>query len=166
MTTLVIREFSAATAAVRHAYQQQESGQTLAEALEEYYRVNQGVVARPDTLEPSAAALFRSHDICHVIFGLDTVLADEAMADLRTLISCDVGIRAYAQYLRDPRAAAVFAELGWRRAITVSLRSLPRAARALIALRVQKKKWPWRPPQSHLQRTLADLRREYGVRLV
>jgi len=34
-----------------------------------------------------AAALFRSHDICHVIFGLDTVLADEVMADLRTPLS-------------------------------------------------------------------------------
>jgi hypothetical protein len=30
-------------------------------------------------LSDESAELFRSHDICHVIFGLDTTFADEAM---------------------------------------------------------------------------------------
>ncbi len=48
----------------------------------------------PSALAPESAALFRRHDICHVIFGLDTTIADEAMADTRTMLSCDVGFSA------------------------------------------------------------------------
>jgi len=166
MTTLVIRSYRASAGASRHGYQYQDSHQTLAEGLDEYYRVNQGIISRPDTLPPSSAALFRSHDICHVIFGLDTILADEAMADFRTLISTDVGIKAYSQYVRDPLAVAVFAELGWWRAIIVPLRTIPRALRALIARTNQKEKWPWRPPDAYLNRTLADLRAEYGIAVI
>src|SRR5438270_10363234 len=46
-----------------------------------------------------SAELFRSHDVCHVIFGLDTTFADEALVDARTLLSCDAGVRKYARYL-------------------------------------------------------------------
>ena len=53
-------------------YQRQNSPQTLAEGLEEYYAANDGRVTPPARLPASTVALARSHDICHVIFGLDT----------------------------------------------------------------------------------------------
>lgn len=151
----------------RHGYQEQNSRQTLAEGLEEYYRANQDIVARPSSLPPESMPLFRNHDMCHVIFGLGTTLADETMADTRTLLSCDVGWKRYGVYLRtDPQAKALFRELGMRRAVLATLRSLPRIARALGEARRMTKKWPWQPPPSHLTRTLDDLRREYGIRII
>src|SRR5690242_5209262 len=81
------------------AYCAQGSQQTLAEALDEYYRANADVVSRPASLPAESAALFRSHDVCHVIFGVDTTLADETIADTRTLLSCDVGWKRYSAYL-------------------------------------------------------------------
>src|SRR5579872_961659 len=102
MTALALSPGSATDAADAR-YRRQDSSQTLAEGLEEYYARNVGRVARPETLAPGSAELFRSHDLCHVIFGLDTTLGDEGMADIRTLLSCDVGWRRYAEYLtRDP----------------------------------------------------------------
>ena len=93
----------------RLGYQQQDSALTLAEGLEEYYIANVGTVTRPRDLPAESAGLFRSHDICHVIFGLDTRLSDEALADVRTLLSCDVGFRRYAAYLtQDKQAKALF----------------------------------------------------------
>ena len=83
----------------RFEYQRQDSAQTLAAGLNEYYRGHPCVI-RPDAISPESAALFRRHDICHVIFGLDTTIVDEAMADLRTMLSTDVGVRRYVQYLR------------------------------------------------------------------
>jgi hypothetical protein len=53
----------------------------------------------PSDLSEGSAELFRSHDVCHVIFGLDTTFADEALVDARTLLSCDAGVRKYARYL-------------------------------------------------------------------
>ncbi|HUO88549.1 MAG TPA: hypothetical protein VMU08_05195 [Rhizomicrobium sp.] len=164
MVALVIRPY--AVEGAQHRYQEQDSQQTLAEGLEEYYRVNQGVVSRPATLAPESAALFRSHDVCHVIFGLDTTLADETMADTRTLLSSDVGWKTYLGYANDPLAKAVFKELGLLRTITVTLRTLPRILRAIGENRRMKKKWPWRPPEAYFGRSLAALRREYGIRVI
>jgi hypothetical protein len=166
MAALVIRRVVDASIAP-HAYQKQNSRQTLAEGLEEYYRANEGVVARPASLPPESMALFRSHDMCHVIFGLSTTIADETMADIRTLLSCDVGWKRYAHYLRtDAQTKALFKDLGVRRAVLATLRSLPRIARAFVEARRMRKKWPWIPPLSYLTRTLDDLRREHGIRII
>ena len=148
-------------------YQRQHSAQTLAEGLAEYYAANLGRVTRPADLPPASAALFRSHDVCHVIFGLSTSLADETLADARTLLSCDVGVARYLRYLReDPQAKALFRELGWMAATMITLGCLPRIIQAAGQALRTTKRWPWTPPQAYAARTLADLRREYGIRVI
>jgi hypothetical protein len=145
-------------------YQRQDSALTLAEGLEEYYAANEGVVRRPCELPSESSNLFRSHDMCHVIFGLGTTLDDEAMADARTLFSCDVGWRRYATYLgQDKQAKALFQELGYLRAAWATLLTAPRIWRAFLESRRVKKRWPWSPPESYQSRSLADLRDEFGI---
>ncbi len=151
----------------RCRYQGQDSTQTLAEGLAEYYQTNRNTVARPSDLPPDSAALFRSHDMCHVIFGLDTTLADEAMADVRTLLSCDVGARRYVTYLaKDAQALAILKEVGFFAFVWGTVIAVPRAARACVAAWKMQKRWPWLPPEEYQQRTLADLRREFGIRVI
>jgi len=165
MAALTIRAAHPANA--RHRYQDQDSPLTLAEGLDEYYRVNGERVSRPSTLPPESMALFRSHDTCHVIFGLDTTLEDEAVVDTRTLLSCDVGFARYAEYLTsDKQTKAIFKQVGYFTVLMGTLRAVPRLARALIEKFRMPKKWPWVPPQSFYGRTLADLRREYGIRVI
>jgi len=165
MNALVIRPYSVA-AASRHRYQEQDSPQTLAEGLDEYYRVNRGIVQRPETLPPESVTLFRGHDTCHVVFGLDTTLGDETMVDTRTFLSSDVGWKKYLSYAKDPTAKAVFKALGPWRTIWVTLRTIPRIVRAIGEAGRMKKKWPWAPPESFQARTLADLRREFGIKVI
>lgn len=151
----------------RFGYQRQDSPQSLAQGLAEYYAANVGRVTPPEALPPESAALFRSHDICHVIFGLDTTLADETLADTRTLLSCDVGAQRYAAYLNsDPQARAIFRQTGWGAIVWTTLRCLPRIVRAGFEALRMRKRWPWVPPDSYRERSLADLRAEYGIRLV
>jgi hypothetical protein len=148
-------------------YQRQDSSQTLADGLEEYYAANLGKVVRPRDLPPESIALFRSHDICHVVFGLNTTLDDEALADVRTLLSCDVGVRRYAIYLAtDKQARALFKELGYLKSIWVTILAVPRICRAAAEAFRMKKRWPWAPPESFQDRALVDLRQEFGIRLV
>jgi len=148
-------------------YQAQNSSQTLAEGLAEYYARNRGRVMPPSSLPPESAALFRSHDICHVIFGLDTTLSDEAMADTRTLLSCDVGWSRYAAYLAsDPEAKAVFKATGYLTVLWGTIKTIPRLSRAVVEQLRMPKRWPWLPPENYQNRTLADLRREYGIRVI
>jgi hypothetical protein len=151
----------------RLAYQEQDSALTLAQALEEYYSANVGAVTRPDDLPPESRALFRSHDICHVIFGLGTSLVDEALADTRTLLSSDVGLRRYARYLAsDKQAKAIFRDLGYMRSIWAMVRALPRLAKAIIAAWLMPTKWPWQPPAHFEQRSLFELRTEFGIHVI
>lgn len=154
-------------ASARLGYQLQDSAQTLAQGLEEYYAANIGKVARPRDLQPESYALFRSHDICHVIFGLNTTLDDEALADVRTLLSCDVGVRRYVTYLAtDKQAQALFKELGYLKSVWVTILAVPRIARAIIEAFRVKKRWPWCPPEDFETRALAELRREFGIRVM
>lgn len=146
------------------SYQHQDSIQTLAEGLEEYYAANIGVVSRPRDLPPESFSLFRSHDLCHVIFGLGTTLDDEGMADVRTLLSCDVGWRKYSVYMTtDKQAKAIFKELGYWKAILTVLRILPRIGRALRERARMAKPWPWMPPEHYLRRSLYELRQEFRI---
>jgi hypothetical protein len=121
----------------------------------------------PADLPPESFALFRSHDMCHVIFGLDTTLDDEALADMRTLFSCDVGFRRYAAYLaHDKQAQSLFKEIGYLKSAWVTVLAVPRICRAAIEAWRMKKRWPWIPPESFQTRSLADLRQKFGISVI
>lgn len=154
-------------AAPHYAYQDQDSTLTLAEGLANYYTANKGVVTSPQDLPPESRALFRSHDMCHVIFGLGTTLGDETLADTRTLFSCDVGVQQYLAYLsRDAQAKALFQQMGIVKGVFAVIAALPRILRAGVEALRMKKRWPWTPPESFQGRTLADLRSEFAIRVI
>lgn len=135
--------------------------------MAEYYTRNKGRVTPPTDLPPESAALFRSHDICHVIFGLDTTLADEAMADTRTVLGCDVGLRKYARYMSsDAQAKAILKQVGYGVAAWATILALPRMVRAAAARLGIRRRWPWEPPPAFMDRTLAELRREFGIKVI
>jgi hypothetical protein len=147
------------SAARQCRYQNQDSDMTLAKGLAEYYAANAGSVLRPSDLSEVSAELFRSHDMCHVIFGLDTTIADEAMVDGRRLLSRDVGVRNYVRYLMTNREAkAIFKEVGYLKSITIL--AIPRVLRATWEAWKIPRKWPWAPPPAFQQRKLSDLRQE------
>lgn len=118
-------------------------------------------------MPPASAGLFRSHDIVHVIFGLNTSLSDEVIADTRGVLASDVGIRRYLTYVRtNAEAQAIFKELGYAKSIWVTVLAVPRILRATRETWRMTKRWPWEPPKSYLGRPLADLRREFGIFIV
>jgi len=55
-----------------------------------YDFANAGNGFQPGTL-PEASPAFACHDVCHVISGLDTTLAGDAMADARTILPAMTG---------------------------------------------------------------------------
>ena len=150
----------------RFDYQRQDSTLTLAQGLDEYYRGHPDLI-RPEGISSESAELFRHHDICHVIFGLDTTMVDEAMADLRTVLSSDVGLHRYLRYLRtNKEAQQIFEEIGYLRALGATVRAIPRFFRALAQALRTRRRWPWDPPQQYLSKQLGSLRARYGIRLL
>jgi hypothetical protein len=167
MTALAVLEHEAKAVARRLAYQAQDCRLTLAEGLAEYYAANAGRVTPPEDLTEASAALFRWHDICHVIFGLDTTFADEAMADTRAMLATDVGWRTYMDYLRsNPDAQAIFKEIGLLRVVWPTILAVPRLLAAFVEAGRIRKKWPWLTPDSLRERRLGDLRAEFGIKVI
>ena len=148
-----------------YEYQQPQSLLTLRQGLQEYYAVHENVTP-PTEHRPEAAALFRGHDMGHVVFGTTTNLLDEARTDTWFLFGCDVGFVGYSKYLTLPESKAAFATIGWggviRNAwpITKAMWNVWRRTKRM------RKPWPWQPPQTLLDRPLVSLRHEFGIDVV
>jgi hypothetical protein len=148
-------------------YRRQNSPQTLAEGLEEYYAANIGRVTPPSSLPAPTVSLAVSHDICHVIFGLDTSAADEAMVNVRTLLSCDVGLADYSRsVIEDPVALPLFTGFGTVRFLWAMAATPARIYLAAADARRMSARWPWVPPTTFHHRALAELRQAFGIHIV
>ena len=150
----------------RFHYQEQDCPLTLAQGLQEYYDGHAGLF-RPEQLSEEFARFFRSHDTAHVIFGLDTTLEEEAMADTWTMFASDVGLRRYMRYLRtNPEAKQLIKEIGWWKTITLSLQMVPKMFAIWLRARKMTKKWPWEPGADLQAKPLGQIRAELNLRLL
>lgn len=148
----------------RCAYQEQASTQTVREALEEYRRANAAVLNQVEQGE--GAAFFRSHDMCHVIFGCSTSLDQEAAVDVWTIFGGDISFRDYLAYLKLQEAQDIVRDIGYLRSLWSSVRALPLLARVFVNARRMSKKFPWTGHEQFLDRTLASVRDEFNIRVV
>ncbi len=93
--------------------------------------------------------------------------ADEVLVDTRTILSTNVGVERYLAYLtRAPLAETLFKDLGYLKSAWATILAFPRICRAIGEAWRMKKRWPWIPPRSFRTRSLADLREEFGIRVI
>ena len=139
---------------------------TLCEGLREYYAGHPGLL-QPDRMEADAARFFRSHDACHVLFGLDTMLVDEGLADLWTLLATNVGFRRYAHDLRaNPAAKQITKEIGLLRVLRTTMQIIPFAITVFLRSQKMTGKWPWNSEDSYLNQPLNVIRNEFNIRIL
>jgi len=70
----------------------------------------------------ASAGRFACHDVCHVISGLDTTLAGDAMADLRTILSCNDGVKRNSQSVVQETA---YCQAVWITILEICPKTLP-----------------------------------------
>ncbi|TPV94101.1 MAG: hypothetical protein B7733_17030 [Myxococcales bacterium FL481] len=148
-------------------YQRQDTPQTLAQGMEEYFALNPGLTkVSPD--EPEAE-LFLPHDACHVFFGCGTSLIEEGMVDLWTLAGSDVGWRRYAgftKYLAAIEPKALARKIGYATMALHLAAGAPALVRTWIRGKRMQRRWPWDGYAHHYDDSLAALRRHYGVEVL
>lgn len=149
----------------RADYRRQDSPQTLREGLEEYYLANPGLLD-PAELPERVSCLFRQHDAGHVVFGCDTSLRGEALIDLWTVVGTTAGLRGYLEYFEHPQVNQIFSEVGYLRIARDSIACLPDLLRVFARSRRLAARWPWADYERYLDRPLAEIRAELGLRLV
>lgn len=133
--------------------------------MAEYYEGHPGLF-RPSQLPEDSAQFFRSHDIAHIVFGLDTTLTDEGLADFWTLWGTDVGLRRYLTYVRtNPEAQEVAKQIGWARVVLTTLQVLPKLLTVWFHAKKMTAKWPWGVSEDLMDVPLREIRQKFNIRL-
>ena len=146
-------------------YLEQDCPLTLREGLDEYFAGIPDLITE-DNASPEIARLFRHHDIGHVVFGCDTTLRGEPLADTWCVMGTTVTLREYMRYAELPETRQIFREAGILRVAWISLVMLPDVLRAVWCCLRMPKKFPYWDPEPWMDTPLAELRREFGVRVV
>ena len=153
------------------SYQQQDSQQTLREAIEEYHRYLTHIGRKILSDSPdNAKTVWRYHDATHALFGHDTSIEGEATLDFWVLFGTDFSWQVLREYQQIPEiknlSRAVITQLGVLFIPKLYWRNRRALWRVFRNSRQMTKKWPFEMPVESLDRTLADLRAEHGIKLL
>lgn len=147
-----------------HAFEQQDSPQTLAEGVAEYYRLNPGL-AQGRGMSPAAQEFFRCHDAVHVVYGCGNALNDEAIVKLSSVFGSTGGLGILRGYQLH-ESLEIYKKL---RAIDVLLSIVQSVffliPRTLVRCARQRRRWPWDNFEPYLHMPLSDIRKEFGIRV-
>lgn len=146
-------------------YLDQDCDQTLRVALDEYFAQIPDLITE-ENADERVAALFRRHDIGHVVFGCDTTLDGEPLADTFCMFGTDVSLKEYSEYAKIPETKQLFVEAGAWPLFVASVRCVPRVIRALWICWRMPRKFPFWDNDKWLDIPLRDIRAEFGIRVV
>lgn len=146
-----------------HAFQHQESQQTLAEGLAEYFAANPGLSHGRD-MSAEAGEFFRCHDVVHVVFGCDVALDDEAVVKIASLLGTTAGLRVLKGY-RLNESLRIYRRLHVADVLRSVARSVVIVPRTALRCLAQKARWPWTEHRQYLHAPLHELREEFGIRV-
>jgi hypothetical protein len=147
-----------------HEFERQDTAQTLAEGIAEYYERNPHL-AKVRGMSPEAQEFFRCHDTAHVVFGCNTSLPDEAVVKLSSVFGTTGGfsvLRGYALH----ESTDIYRELAVKDIVLTILRAVFLVPRTLLRCFRQHKRWPWKDSSAYEGRSLGSLRSEFGIRVV
>jgi ubiquinone biosynthesis protein Coq4 len=147
-------------------FKEQDSPQTLREGLKEFYGNLGGEALALAEVDASVAQLMHAHDAAHVVFGCDTTLRGELLADSWTLAASTMTVGQYMAYLREPLIQEVFRSIPVGALTKDLVASLPRLAVLLVRSRQQREPWAFDAYREHLDRPLADIRAEFNIRVL
>ena len=146
-----------------HAFQHQESEQTLAQGIEEYLAANPGL-APARLMSPAAQEFFRCHDVAHVVFGCSVALDDEAVVKISSMLGTTAGFGVLAGY-RLHESRQIYRRLRVLDVLGSIVRSVVVVPRTAFRCLRQRARWPWSEHRQYLQMPLRELRQEFGIRV-
>lgn len=146
-----------------HRFEHQDTTQTLADGLREYYATNPSLVRGPQ-LSADAQEFFRCHDAVHVVYGCGTQLSHEAVVKLASLFGTTEGFSVMRGYQLH-ESLDIYEALKLTDILRTAFHAPIIAPRTILRCLRQKKKWPWRDFSAYDDAPLAHLREEFGIRV-
>ena len=154
-----------------YKFQNQNSQQTLKEALEEFYSINVQFKNLVEKNSPNAK-VFQEHDYTHVLFGLGTSIEEESLLDTYVIWGMKFNWGVIIDFYKDPEYKEVIGDIvskygGYWGIFKIYLSLMPLKFRVFLRCMKMKKKWNYHDiSESLLNRTLQDIRQEYNIVLM
>jgi hypothetical protein len=145
----------------QHVFELQDSSQTLAEGISEYYAANPGLV-KGRGMSPEAQQFFRCHDAAHVVFGCGTALDDEAVVKIASIFGTTEGLRVLKGY-RLHESLQIYKQIPLSAALASIARSVVVVPRTLLRCMRQRSRWPWAEFEQYLGVQLREIRQRFGI---
>jgi len=154
-----------------YKFQNQNSQQTLKEALEEFYSINVQFKNLVEKNSPNAK-VFKEHDYTHVLFGLGTSIEEESLLDTYVIWGMKFNWGVIFDFYKDPEYKEVIGDIvnkygGYWGIFKIYLSLMPLKFRVFLRCMKMKKKWHYHDISERLlNRTLQDIRQEYNIVLM
>lgn len=146
-----------------HAFERQDSAQTLEEGIAEYYQANPGL-ARGRALSTQAQEFFRCHDAVHVVFGCGTTLNDEAVVKMASIFGTSAGFGVLRGY-RLHESLEIYKKLRVSDVLRSIVQSAVLVPRTITRCVRQRRRWPWDDFEAYARVPLREIRQEFGIRV-
>ena len=149
-------------------YQNQNCELTLKEGVSIYHS------SFPDSKEiykdKSEKKIWRYHDATHVIFGMDVSLEEEAVLDTWAIWGTDFTLIQALSYYKLPELKILqnklLSELKMSGFFKLYKNVFKTKLKVIKKVWYMKKKWPYEFPDCYYDRTISDLRNEYGIKIL
>jgi len=147
------------------AYEEQESRQSLRDGLEEYYASDSKLLS-PGEVSEEVRFRLRAHDAAHVVFGCDTSVRGEVALARWSLLGAVDGISIYLSGLRARETRFLFGDFFRKIRPGNLLVAAYDGSRALLRSLRMRRRWPSLEWEEYADRPLAEIREEFGIRVV
>lgn len=127
------------------------------------FRERHGLTAKYLAVRPEARIHYERHDMVHILFGLDTTMRQEALADGWTLFGTDISRDEIREFFDLPEEKDLIKEIGLMKIVFAYLRAVPDYFRIAWRSRRMAQKWRWSDNADYRTRLVADIRREFGI---
>jgi hypothetical protein len=147
-----------------HRFKRPASTQTLAEGLAEYFAAHPDLKREAHLVSAEARQFFRSHDIVHVLYGCGTSMPDEAIVKLASLFDTTGGLQVLRGYTHH-ETLDIYRRLPFSSTLLALLMAPFLLARTIWRCSRQARRWPWADNERYMDRSLAELRSDFGIRV-
>lgn len=154
---------------------EQNCNVTLRQALDEYYAQNPDF-HNPDQFENGSKNILFPHDVCHIIFGCDTRIAEEFKIEIWTFFATNFSFKIYYDDYLSPlltmeknslkEVSGVFLSFFTLPNLIQYMLAIPGFAKTFFAARKVNPKWDYYNYQVHLDRSVSDVRQEFNIQVV
>lgn len=144
-----------------HAYQFQDSQQTLAQGLQEYHAVHPGL-SQSRQMSPEGAFFFRCHDAVHVVFGCGADLDDEAVVKIASMLGTKAGLGVLRGYVLN-ESLDIYRQLRVLDVLRAIVHAVVIVPRTVLRCALQRSRWPWSDHARYLDVSLRAIREQFGI---